>query len=524
VSRRGLGFAAILYGVSILLSRVIGLVRESVIGRTLGNGGEADVYWTAFVIPDFLNYLLAGGALSLVFIPLFHGHLSRNDEAAGWRAFSQIANFLGILLGVATLGLFWAAPLLAPRIAPGMDAAQHAQLTHLVRIILPAQIFHVLGGLLSATLQARERHVMPALAPLLYTGGIVVFGVLLGPSLGAEGFAWGVLAGSFLGPFLMPLIACVRGGLRWSPVLSWRDADLRTYLWRSLPVMLGFSVVVFDDFLLRYFGSLVEPGTISRLTYAKTLMRVPMGVFGLAVGMATYPVLARLHAEGRPAEARDTLTRALRTTLVLAIAAQAALTVSAPQIALVIWGQRRFTPDQLAEIGALTGWVCLGLWAWSTQGLVARGFYARGDTWTPTIIGSAVTLLFVPLYWWLGRDFGGVGLAVASSVAISANAIALSMRVHRGAPPAAGPGLVDACVRLGLAGAAGVGATFWLPGAVAVPLTGLPPTLVALFSGGVAGALAIAVTLAAALVLRVPEVRVLSDRVLGRFRRRRARA
>ncbi len=294
-----------------------------------------------------------------------------------------------MLLVVATLGLWWAAPGLAPHIAPGMDAAQHAQLTHLVRIILPAQIFHVLGGLLSATLQARERHMMPALAPLLYTGGIVVFGVLLGPSLGAEGFAWGVLAGSFVGPFLLPLIACVRGGMRWSPVLSWRNADLRTYLWRSLPVMLGFSVVVFDDFLLRYFGSLVEEGTISRLTYAKTLMRVPMGVFGLAAGMATYPVLARLYAEGRPAEARETLVRALRTTLVLAIAAQAALTVSAPQIALVIWGQRRFTPEQLAEIGALTGWVCLGLWAWSTQGLVARGFYARGDTWTPTLLGSA---------------------------------------------------------------------------------------------------------------------------------------
>ena len=381
MSRRSLGVAATLYGVSILLSRVIGLVRESVIGRTLGNGGEADVYWTAFVIPDFLNYLLAGGALSLVFIPLFHSHLSRGDTPGAWRAFSQIANFVCGLLVVATLGLWAAAPWLAPLIAPGMSAAQHEALSHLVRIILPAQIFHVLGGLLSATLQAREQHLMPALAPLLYTGGIVVFGVALGPTMGAEGFAWGVLAGSFLGPFLLPLVACVRGGLRWSPVLNLRDPDLRTYLWRSLPVMLGFSVVVFDDFLLRYFGSWVEPGTISRLNYAKTLMRVPMGVFGLAAGMATYPVLARLHAAGQPVEARETLVRALRTTLVLAVAAQAALTVSAPQIALVIWGQRRFTPDELAEIGTLTAWVCVGLWAWSTQGLVARGFYARGDTW-----------------------------------------------------------------------------------------------------------------------------------------------
>ena len=76
-SRRVIGLASIIYGVSILLSRLVGLIRESVIGRTLGNSGEADVYWTAFVLPDFLNYLLAGGVLSIVFIPMFQGHLAR---------------------------------------------------------------------------------------------------------------------------------------------------------------------------------------------------------------------------------------------------------------------------------------------------------------------------------------------------------------------------------------------------------------------------------------------------------------
>ena len=98
--------ASIIYGVSILLSRLVGLIRESVIGRTLGNGGEADVYWTAFVLPDFLNYLLAGGVLSIVFIPMFQGHLARGDEEAGWRSFSVIGNFLGLLLVLLLYHLF----------------------------------------------------------------------------------------------------------------------------------------------------------------------------------------------------------------------------------------------------------------------------------------------------------------------------------------------------------------------------------------------------------------------------------
>jgi putative peptidoglycan lipid II flippase len=207
---KSLGFASALYAASILLSRVIGLVREAVIGRTLGNGAEADVYWTAFILPDFLNYLLAGGALSLVFIPIFQAYWAREDEAGAWRAFSRIAAVLGAVVVLATVGLWCATPWLTPLIAPGMSAAQHEQLVALVRILLPAQIFHVVGGLLSATLQARDRHAMPALAPLVYTLGVIIGGVALGPWLGAAGFAWGVLAGSILGP-----LACrygARGG------------------------------------------------------------------------------------------------------------------------------------------------------------------------------------------------------------------------------------------------------------------------------------------------------------------------
>jgi len=518
---RGLGFAAALYGVSILLSRVIGLVREAVIGRTLGNGAEADVYWTAFVIPDFLNYLLAGGALSLVFIPLFHAHLARGDEPGGWRAFSSVANALTLLLVTATLGLWVAAPVLAPLIAPGMTAEQHVRLAELVRILLPAQIFHVLGGLISATLQARERHVMPALAPLVYTGGIVVFGVALGPSLGAEGFAWGVLAGSFAGPFLLPLIGGLRAGLRWSPTLDLRSADLRLYFWRSLPIMLGFSVVVFDDFLLRYFGSLVEPGTISRLTYAKTLMRVPMGVFGLAAGMAAYPVLTRLCAEGRLTLARDTLEGALRGTLVLAVVAQAALTVAGPQIALVIWGERRFSASELAEIGAFTGWISLGLWAWSTQGLIARGFYARGDAWSPTLVGSAVTLAFAPLYGLFGEAYGGTGLAVASSLAISANALGLLLWLNRRLGRPTGPGVLAAFLRLVPACSLGV-ALGWGSSTVLAPAVAeLPSVAAALVQGGIGGSVAAVVTLGLAALFGVSEVRVLAARVAARWRRRR---
>jgi putative peptidoglycan lipid II flippase len=425
--------ASLIWGASILASRLIGLVREAVIGRVLGGGSQADVFWTAFVIPDFLNFMLAGGALSLVFIPLYAAHLGRGATEEGERSFSVIANTVTLLLLVGLGALYVSAPYLVTIIAPGFDALQAERLVRLTRIILPAQAFHVIGGLLGAVLQARDKHTLPALAPLFYTGSIVLGG-LIGQS--DEGFAWGVLVGSILGPFGLPLIGALKLGLRWRLHLDLSHPDLRTWFWRSLPIMLGFSIIAVDDWLIRRQGSLLEPGTISTLQYAKTLMKVPMGVFGLATGVAAFPTLARLISEGRAAEAQTTLTSALRTMLVLTFAAQVALTLAGGPIAGLLYGAR-LDPSQHLQIGFALAIFGCGLWAWAAQTLVARGFYAQGLTWLPTAIGSGVVLLAFPLYPMFAHQLGALGLPLASTIAISTYVLILLLLLRRtmGGPP-----------------------------------------------------------------------------------------
>ena len=223
--------AVLIWGASLLLARLIGLVRERALGVTLGAGPEADVYQAAFRVPDLINYLVAGGALSIVFIPLFTAHLERKDTVRAWRTFSVIANFLVLLLGGLTVaGEIWM-PVLVGWLAPGFTEGQLEQLCHLSRIILPAQMFHLIGGLLGASLLAQEKHAAPALAPLIYTVPVIAGGLLSGS---AEGFAWGTLVGAILGPFGVPLWAALRSGLQWTAVLDLRDSDFRTYLVRSL--------------------------------------------------------------------------------------------------------------------------------------------------------------------------------------------------------------------------------------------------------------------------------------------------
>jgi len=175
---------------------------------------------------------------------------------------------------------------LAGLVAPGFTGAGELDnLTHLIRIILPAQLFLVVGGLLSAALQAQDRHLLPALAPLVYSVRIIVGG-LIGSRVGAsaDGFAWGVLIGAALGPFALPLCGCIRSKMRWHPLFSLANPDLKRYLWLSFPIMVGFSIVVVDEWIVKNQASYLPAGALSYLQYGRTLMKVPIGVFGMAIG------------------------------------------------------------------------------------------------------------------------------------------------------------------------------------------------------------------------------------------------
>jgi putative peptidoglycan lipid II flippase len=417
---RRVGIASAIWAGSIFLSRIIGLVREQVIGRTLGASREADLYFASFTLPDFLNYLLAAGSLSIVFIPMFIGYVQRGERERGWQAFSVIANFVFLLGGLGVGVLMLLARPLAHVVAPGFDAAEIDALVRLTRIILPAQLFHIVGGLLSAVLQAQDRHFLPALAPLLYSSCIIAGGLLGAPHIGAEGFAWGVLIGSILGPFGLPFAGCLKERLRWFPLLSFRHPDLRHYLWLSFPIMLGFSIVAVDEWILKNQASYLPEGGIAYLQFGRALMKVPIGVFGMAAGVAAYPTISRLVKAGQLGEAYALLARAVRMLLVAVLGAQVCLSIAGYEAVYLIWGagSNRFTLEDVASTATVLLFLCLGLAGWAAQTVIARGFYALGSTWLPTIVGTLVAVAAIPMYIGLRMVWGAVGLALASAVAI----------------------------------------------------------------------------------------------------------
>ncbi len=373
---RTIGIASIIWASSIFLSRIMGLLREQIIGRTLGASREADLYFASFTLPDFLNYLLAAGALSIVFIPIFVEYLERNDRDGGWKALSVIANFILVVgsIGIALLMVF-ARPLTS-FVAPGFtEPGEVDTLVRLIRIILPAQSFLVIGGLLSAALQAQDRHLLPAMAPLVYSAGIIVGGLIGAryPGMSADGFAWGVLAGSAMGPFALPLYGCIKSRIRWFPILSFRNRDLMRYLWLSFPIMIGFSIVVVDEWIVKNQASYLAAGALSYLQYGRTLMKVPIVVFGMAAGVAAYPTLSRLVATGRVAEAYGLVCGAVRVTLFATFAAQVCMTLAGFEAVYLTWGlfSNRFSVADAQATGTVLAFLCLGLSGWASQTVIS---------------------------------------------------------------------------------------------------------------------------------------------------------
>ncbi|MGE0517906.1 MAG: murein biosynthesis integral membrane protein MurJ [Candidatus Binatia bacterium] len=508
-----IGAAAALLGASVLLSRLLGYARESLLAYRAGAGPAADAYYAAFQIPDLLNYLLAGGALSIAFLPLYTTRLAAGDAQGAERL---LATVLGTLTAAALLATallwWWAEPLIALQF-PRFDPATRAHTVHLTRIVLPAQVFFIAGGIINTTLLARGRFAAAAAAPLLYNMGIILGGVLLAPRLASpvEGFAWGALAGAALGPFGAPLLYA-RGRVRIRARCAPFERAFLGYLALAAPLMLGQTLLTVDEWYERWFGALLGPGAVSYVSYARRLMQVPVAVVGQAIAAAALPALSRLHAEGKRDELNAAVSRTLEAGLAIAVVAAAGCFALARPLTQVVYQRGAFTAADTAVVAGILALLCFAVPAWIAQQIAARAFYARGDTWRPMLLGTAVALAAIPLYLALARAHGVRGLALAGVIGMSANALgtlAWARRLH-GAPALSS--LLRTVARSALAAVPAAAIVRWaLP---AEPVS----AVAALLELAAGGAVFIALVTAGAWIVGDPILRAVLARLFTRLR------
>ena len=434
---RGVRLTAVaaLLAASVLLSRVLGFVRESAIAFRLGVGPEVDAYRAAFQIPDLLNYFLAGGAFSVALIPLYQQVRSARGDADAEAFFAKVLGTMSAVTVVATAVLWWNAEALVRLQFGGFDPETLERTVRLTRIVLPAQIFFVAGGIVRAVLMARGRFVSQALAPVAYNVGIIAGGLAL-PQLGADGFAWGVLLGAFVGNLVVPFAEAARDReLRIRARVAF-DRDMRRYLVVAAPLMIGVTLVTVDEWYDRWFGARLAGGTIAALGFARFIGQAPVAVLGQAVATAALPMFSKLWSEGRREELDELVTATLRAALGIAILAGAALAVLSEPVVEIIYERGSFDAESTARVTALVVIFALALPAWIVQQIALRAFYARADMWRPMLLGTTVALVAIPLYLNLGDRFGAAGLASAGVIAMTFNALAtvVMARVLHGSP------------------------------------------------------------------------------------------
>ena len=422
--------AAVLVMFAVMLSRVIGYLREAYIAYAFGAGPRTDAYVAAFTIPDWLNYLVAGGTASITFISIFTRYTSEQREAAAYKAFSVI---ITVMTAVLTVGIVLT-EIFAPQILRAyfrdFTPEQLELCVYLTRILLPTQVFFYVGGIVSAILFSKRLFLLPAFGGVFYNVFIILGGVALGSRLAIASLAYGALAGGIIGPFLLNVVGAARVGVRYRPSFNVRDAGFREWVWLSIPLMLGVSLVAADDWIMRYFANGLA-GEITRLNYAKRLLAVPIAVLGQAIGQATLPFFARLYGEKKMEQFSATVSGAVYRTAALSLLASSWMMACALPVIDLVYRRGHFTFGDSHETAIFFFWFSLSLALWSAQGLYARAFYAAGDTLTPMVAGTIITLASLPMYAWLFHQYSAVGLTIASDVGIFAHSLVLVTLLHR---------------------------------------------------------------------------------------------
>src|SRR6266852_2563260 len=239
--------ATLLLMTAVMLSRVIGYVREAYIAWAFGAGPATDAYVAGFTIPDWLNYLVAGGTASITFVSIYTRFLAQTREDEAQKTFSIIITVMTTVLLIGTCLAEIFTPQFERWMFHGFTPQQLQLCVHLTRILLPAQIFFYVGGVVSAVLLSHRLFLFPAFGPLIYNVFIILGGLIGGRHFGIASLAYGALAGSVVGPFLVSVIGAMRIGTGYRPSFDITHSAFREWVRLSIPLMLGVSLVTADD-------------------------------------------------------------------------------------------------------------------------------------------------------------------------------------------------------------------------------------------------------------------------------------
>jgi len=504
-----------------LLSRILGLVRDMVVAYAFGSGAHADAFFVAFRIPNLLRRLVAEGALTASFLPVYTDTLENRSPEEAQRVVRITFSLLSVCVALISLAGVVFSPWVIQVFAPGFraDPDKFHLAVSLNRIVFPYLFFISLVALCMGILNAQGHFAAPAASPVLLNvamiAGALGFSRWFDPPI--YGLAVGVLAGGFLQLLLqVPPMAARR--VRFGFLFTLRDPAVNQIGRLFLPAAFGAAVYQLNTLVSTIFASFLPEGSVSYLWYAGRLLEFPLGVFGMALAIAAFPRLSQESSRGDAERFRQILEESLRMVTFVMVPATIGLVVLSKPIVQVLFQRGEF--DSATTVGTTKAlvWYCVGMWPIAASRILVSAFYSLQDTATPvrlSVVSFAANVAFSLV---LMGPMGHAGLALANSLAAAVNVAQLLSRL-RSRTGASGLGWFRSSgLRILVAGAAmGLCLVATRSLTEATPGTPLPRQILLLFSAICGGALAYGLACA---LLGAPEIHMALHRIRRRVDRR----
>lgn len=425
-------------GIAVMLSRILGLVREQVFAVFFGAGTANDAFVVAFRIPNLLRDLFGEGALSAAFVTVFAHYDQNKDSKQTWVLASNVLIFFGMTLSLITLVAIFFSDYIVSLLAPEFSSIPgKTELTSLLtKIMMPFLVCISLSAVVMGILNTKKRFFIPALASSFFNLGSIVGGVsfaLILPKWGYPaivGMAIGTLIGGAL-QLAIQIPTLMKCGFRFYPRLNLSDPGLTRILKLMIPAIIGLSATQINIFINTNFASSCQEGSVSWLQYAFRLVQLPIGVFGVAIGIVAMPLLARHAAKNDIKGLRGVFSSSLTMVFCMTIPASAGLFILSEPIIRLIFERGAFTSmDTLATAQALSLY-SIGLFAYSSNKVLVPVFYALEQTKYP-VIASFVAICTNIVFINLSIDyFQHRAIALSVSITMLINFIFLSAILYK---------------------------------------------------------------------------------------------
>ncbi len=429
---RSSGKSAFLVGAGILISRIVGLVRQRVFAHYFGTSAAGDAFSAAFRIPNFLQNIFGEGALSASFIPVYAKLLAHDDEKEAAHVANAVLGLLALVVSVIVLAGVLTTPYIISAIAPGFKGETRELTIRLVRILFPGAGLLVLSAWCLGVLNSHHRFFISYTAPVAWNlamiASLVIFGYRVGQFPLAEYVAWGSVIGSAFqfGVQLPTVFGLVR---RLRPQIDLASVHVRTIVRNFFPVFMSRGVVQISAFVDAILASFLPEGSVVALTYAQSLYTLPVSLFGMSVSAAELPAMSRAigNTEQVAEVLRERLEAGLQRIAFFIVPSSMAFLALGDVIAAVLYQTGQFKHDASIFVWGILAGSTVGLLASTLGRLYSSTYYALHDTRTPlryAIIRVALTtglgyLCALPLPVALGINpkWGVAGLTASAGIA-----------------------------------------------------------------------------------------------------------